>query len=299
MQSEYRHAVNRVIDYIEANLTNPLTLEEVSGVSAFSPYHFHRVFKAVIGENVHAYIRRIRIEKAIKLLLFHPDRGISDIAFDCGLRSSAHFCRAFREHTGWSASEHRERYRLGAVARQFKSRLTPERTAELASKLEKLPIEIRNMSPMHAAYARYWGTINEGKSNPAISDSYERLFSWLEAREALASGSFAVGLVHDDPYITPPGRHRYDACVTTEHPITPAGEVDVRTIPGGKYAVVKLAEKPDFIIDLLHMVCIEWLPRSPYIWDVSRPALEIYYRNPVHHPEGLWEIEYCIPVKIG
>lgn len=185
LELEYRYRVNHVVNYMEEHLTEPLTLKEVSDVAAFSPFHFHRVFKVVMGENVHGFTRRIRIEKAIKLLLFHPNRSITDIALDCGLQTPAHFCRVFREHTGLSASECRDRFPLQTIAERFRARLTFEKSTELSRKLADLPIEIRNLTPMNAIYARYRGTINEGEINSDIKGLFERLASWLDAREAL------------------------------------------------------------------------------------------------------------------
>lgn len=298
LELEYRYRVNHVVNYMEEHLTEPLPLKEVSDVGGFSPFHFHRVFKAVMGENVHGFVRRIRIEKAIKLLLFHPDRSITDIALDCGLQTPAHFCRVFREHTGLSASEYRDRFSLQTIAERFRSRFTLEKSTELSHKLGGLPIEIRSLDPMNAVYARYKGTINEGRINSDISRIFERLASWLDARDVLEKGSLTVGLLLDDPFITPDGRHRYDACITTEHRMTPTGDLGVRTIPGGKYAIVRIIDRPDTLRDLLHLVSIEWLPLSPYIWDVSRPALEIYFPGSLHHPEGQCEMEFGIPIKL-
>lgn len=299
LELEYRYRINHVVNYIEDHLTNPLTLEEVSGVSAFSPYHFHRVFKAVMSENVHGFIRRIRIEKAIKLLVFHPDRSISDIALDCGLQTPAHFCRVFREHTGLSASEYRIKYGLRIIAEQFRTRWTSQKSAEMASKLAELPIEIRSIAPMNTIYARYRGTINNGTMNQEIKGQFEQLASWLGARDELGQSSLMVGLILDDPFITPDCRHRYDTCITTEQRMTPTGDLGFRTIPGGKYAIVRITDRPEVIQDLLHLVCIDWLPRSPYIWDVSRSALEIFFPKSLRHPEGFLEMDFGIPVKLG
>lgn len=74
-------------------------------------------------------------------------------------------------------------------------------------------------------------------------------------------GCLTVGLILDDPFITPDGRHRYDACITTEQQMTPTGDLGIRTIPGGKYAMVRiLTDRQDIAKDLLHLVSIEWLP---------------------------------------
>jgi AraC family transcriptional regulator len=44
---EYRSRINRVIDYIEANIDRDLSLPELAEVAHFSPFHFHRIFRAM------------------------------------------------------------------------------------------------------------------------------------------------------------------------------------------------------------------------------------------------------------
>ena len=61
---EYERRVNRVVDYIEAHLSDELPLEKLAAVAAFSPFHFHRVFAAITGETLSDFIRRIRLERA-------------------------------------------------------------------------------------------------------------------------------------------------------------------------------------------------------------------------------------------
>jgi AraC family transcriptional regulator len=55
-QLEYQHRVNRVVDYIQEHRTEELSLDVLAQVAAFSPFHFHRIFKAVTGENVKEFI---------------------------------------------------------------------------------------------------------------------------------------------------------------------------------------------------------------------------------------------------
>jgi len=105
MRAEYVARINRVIDHIEANLAGDLPLESLAAVAAFSPYHFHRVFKAMVGENLSTFIRRRRIEKAASLLLSNPARPITQVALECGFSSPAAFSRVFREAFGMSATD--------------------------------------------------------------------------------------------------------------------------------------------------------------------------------------------------
>lgn len=71
-KEEYISRVNRVIDYVDENIKNELTLDRLSRIANFSNYHFHRIFKAIIGEPLNKYIQRIRIEKAVTPLIYNP-----------------------------------------------------------------------------------------------------------------------------------------------------------------------------------------------------------------------------------
>ena len=103
-QEEYISRVNRVIDYIESYYEKPLQLEELVDVASFSPFHFHRIFKALVGETLNRFINRIRIEKAASKLIDNPNKSITEIAFDYGFSGSASFARAFREAFNMSAT---------------------------------------------------------------------------------------------------------------------------------------------------------------------------------------------------
>lgn len=61
---EYIARINRVIDYIHNNIDKPMTVPELAKVATFSPFHFHRIFSALLGETVLSFIQRKRIEKS-------------------------------------------------------------------------------------------------------------------------------------------------------------------------------------------------------------------------------------------
>ena len=104
LRAEYHSRINRVFDYIEANLGGDLALTTLADVAAFSPYHFHRIFRAMVGETLGHFIGRLRVEKAAALLLNNMRTPVTEIALGCGFSSSTTFARAFRERFGMSAS---------------------------------------------------------------------------------------------------------------------------------------------------------------------------------------------------
>ena len=63
-RDEYRTRINRAMDYIENNIDSSLSLDTIAHAAAFSPFHFHRVFKALVGETLNTFVQRVRIERA-------------------------------------------------------------------------------------------------------------------------------------------------------------------------------------------------------------------------------------------
>ncbi|MCD8184981.1 MAG: hypothetical protein LUD68_00530 [Rikenellaceae bacterium] len=61
-QQAYYHSINRVLEHIRENLHERIDLQTLSGIARISPYHFHRIFKATIGESLAGYVQRLRLE---------------------------------------------------------------------------------------------------------------------------------------------------------------------------------------------------------------------------------------------
>ena len=95
--NDYVARVNRAIDFVIANLDQPLKLEDVARVACFSPFHFHRVFNAILGETLSQFVKRLRLEHALRILSFELDRSLTSVALACGFASSSDFSRSFKQ----------------------------------------------------------------------------------------------------------------------------------------------------------------------------------------------------------
>lgn len=84
----------QVADFIQANLTNDVSLDELAGVACLSKYHFSRAFKATFGMAPHQYILMRRIRKASRLLT-DTELPIGLISERCGFNSVSSFSKAF------------------------------------------------------------------------------------------------------------------------------------------------------------------------------------------------------------
>lgn len=76
---EYVKRVLKVLIYIEANIDEELTMEGLAKLACYSPFHFHRVFQAIVGETIHQYVKRLRIQRAAGKLR-HTNQPITEIA---------------------------------------------------------------------------------------------------------------------------------------------------------------------------------------------------------------------------
>jgi AraC family transcriptional regulator len=94
-------AVQRMQDYIEAHIGEPITLHRLARAARYSPWHAARVFKELTGKAPFEYIRELRLSRAV-VRLRDEDVRIIDVAFDFVFESHEGFTRAFSKQFGIS-----------------------------------------------------------------------------------------------------------------------------------------------------------------------------------------------------
>lgn len=94
-----RASVDRVAEYVDANLSGPLTLDQLAAVAMLSPYHFARLFRRTTGLAPHQFVTSRRVDRATRLLI-GSGTSVVDIAAAVGMPNTSHFRRVFRRHTG-------------------------------------------------------------------------------------------------------------------------------------------------------------------------------------------------------
>ncbi|WP_342733150.1 AraC family transcriptional regulator [Bradyrhizobium sp. B117] len=104
-----RRRLQRVLDYIEANLEGDLTLDLMASIACLSRYHFARAFKQAVGHPPHRYVSAKRLDRA-KALLVQGERSLADIALALSFSDQASFTRAFRQATGRAPGQYRREF---------------------------------------------------------------------------------------------------------------------------------------------------------------------------------------------
>lgn len=92
----HRDAIETTHEYINKNLTAPLTLNNVSKRVNFSPIYFHKLFKASTGMTLCKYVEEKRIKKSIELML-STEMSLTEIAYECGFSSQSYFSYTFKK----------------------------------------------------------------------------------------------------------------------------------------------------------------------------------------------------------
>jgi len=299
-QKEYTHRINRVVDYIEGNINEQLSLQKISEIAHFSPFHFHRIFSVFMGETLNNFIKRKRVEKAAQALLIEQEKSISEIAYECGYNSPSVFCRNFKERFKLNAQEFREnkKDKLSKIS-QLKSKIDKSekeqqeylRNVKILNDLKmKKNIAIKDMPPLNLVYVRHIGVFDQ------IRFAYEKLMKWAGPRGLLNfPKTKTVTVYHDDPNITDIEKLQQSACITVDGEIKTDGEVGNLNLPASKCVVGHFDISVNEFEQAWNSVCL-WMSESGYQPGVGLPY-ELYYDHEGEEENLRFVLDICVPIK--
>jgi AraC family transcriptional regulator len=98
--------IARVRAFIDKNLHGTIHTRDLSAVARRSAAHFARSFKRTVGESPHAYVMKMRLEKACHLMITTSE-SLSQIALSVGFSDQSHLCKRFKQALGQSPSNWR------------------------------------------------------------------------------------------------------------------------------------------------------------------------------------------------
>jgi AraC-like DNA-binding protein len=111
-------------DFMDASLSQPLTLPQIAQVAWFSTHHFLRLFKQAFQVTPHQYLTQKRIERA-KHLLATTDKSVTDVCLDVGFESLGSFSWLFRRRVGMSPEVFRSRSGIWSSRRRIWKGFSP------------------------------------------------------------------------------------------------------------------------------------------------------------------------------
>jgi AraC family transcriptional regulator len=281
-RQEHQKRINIAIDYISSHLGEKIDLDKLSDISAISPYHFHRIMSAYLGESIGSYIIRCRIE-AGSTLLKYSSQQIDEIAYKIGYDSPASFTKAFKKHFGVSPTEFRSTNNSYSMKTIIADKALP--------KGFNLKPKIVERMTKKAIYIRL---IGDYKSND-YSQAWEKIWKFIKEKRLFGFNQECLGIAYNDPNITENDKCQYDCCVTIIKDVKAEGEIGVKNVEGGRYAVFKFKGSLDNVGPIYNAIFKTWLPESDFELR-DAPCFERYVKFSKTNPEKN-KTEVYIPIK--
>lgn len=300
-----QYTVFKVLQHIDDNIHTKLQLNELAAAVSYSPFHFHRLFKSVMGVNLNEYITNYRLQKVTRYLKLYPHLTLTEVAERCGYASLNDLSRKMKAYYGQTATQLREGYvknrKICIMDRNISERYFKVNYYNEIQGDGRSPFrEERSLKVTVKSLPRYLATFYPLLENGELhyQSRLKQAFQQLPRTVSGNPHSFQsqlVGRIHYEP--TPDDGHqewRYDACITI-----PMGmpDLDIPTthIPGGTYAVLRLLNHPDDKKVVLHAFYQEWLPSSGYRLR-DQPCLEVFGSSQSWQTGLPPYVDYCIPL---
>lgn len=263
----------------QSKLGEEIDLKSLAKISHFSPFYFHRIMKAFLGEPIGTFIVRTRTEAAARLLRY-SDAPIADIAYRIGYSSPSSLSKVFKQFYGISPLEYRNNKNFVIM-----------KPAIIRPDLE-LKREVKEVSARNVIYIRLFG---DYKMND-YGGTYMRLFQFIQEQQLPMGEGLPLCIYHDDPKVTPADKLRTDVCMVMPEAVAPKGDVGFKQIPAGRYAIFLYKGSYEYLQAVYDTIYGKHIPEMECTLR-DEPSAERYMNNPVTTaPEELLT-EIYIPVE--
>ncbi|MBN9613525.1 MAG: AraC family transcriptional regulator [Actinobacteria bacterium] len=252
---QYQRQLDRVTEYIYTHLDEDLRLDMLAEVAGFSPYHWHRLYRAVRGESAAKTVERLRLERAAELLM-ETRLPITRIATRSGFANATTFSRAFIRSYGVLPS----RYRDGEKRTVF-------RPVAVDREPGGHPVEIVDGDQIVLAASRHRGSyLNIGQA-------------FARVRDRIGSGGRMLAMFEDDPDAAATAALRSVAGVVVEPDMPIPDGLERTVIPAGRLAVLHYVGPYALMHTAYRWLYGTWLPASGQE-PRNHPVLEEYLTDP-------------------
>lgn len=288
MDNHQRSRINNTLYAIHKDISAELTAKELADVASYSEQHFHRIFRQVVGESVHQYIRRTRLEHAANQLMFDHTSSVQEIAEKCGFHSVSSFSHAFKQFFSVSPGTWRTSGRKSPEPPYLSD---PEIAAgyQRVQNRELPQPDIVTLENQPVAYVRHQGY------GHSIRQAWQTLQAWAASEGRKSTQQIA--LHHSNPAWVPLRQCRYVACIGIDRPITRTDVVNSMVIPGGVHAAFRLEGYYGDLLPYLSRIMEEWLPESGFKMQTT-PALVCYEKNQFLAKDAHFRLIFNLPVSL-
>ena len=286
--------VSRALHWMEERLEEPVSLASIAAVADLSPYHFHRVFRAVVGESPKAHLRRLRLERAVYRLKVSTDT-VLHIALESGFATPETFTRAFSRSFEISPSEYRRMLRsyreyadVDQPIKTFEGGFTDETPLTLRFDLDAAPVWVERTPERHLLVVRHTGYVGLGIGYSSI-EPWKKVRAIAEVSGIAHLSDRLVGITRDDPYVVDDEQVRFDAALQIDAPIDPPYPFTYRWMPAQLCVAHRHTGGAEEIAKTFAAIGVQWMPSDGWRLRCASP-FQIHHLN--HTTSGAVRISH-------
>ena len=277
---QYQRQLDAVTDYIYAHLDDDLSLDRLADVSGFSPYHWHRSYRAVRGETAAQTVRRLRLERAAAMLAQNA-WPLERIARRAGFTSTDAFSRAFQRAYDRTPGRFRSDRAGGPNGTGGSRRPAVIPDAESPT---PYPVRVEERPERRLAVAEHRG------SYMGIGRAFARVVDRMGLRKP------RVAIYEDDPGIVPEAALRAAAGVVVGPEAEVPEDLETRVVPAGRYAVMRYTGPYSSMHAAYLWLYGQWLPTSGHE-PRNHPVVEEYLTDPATTPPAQAVTDILLPLR--
>lgn len=269
----YAQRLDPVLRWLASHPDADPDLHQLADLACLSPYHFHRVYRAMMGETVNATVQRIRMHRAAAALA-GSQAPLRDVAQRAGYESDAAFNRAFGAVFGIPPGRYR-------AARS----LSPD-----PQELAMYPIAIEHFPGVTLAALPHRGSYQD------IGSAFSRAFMLAMGGGIASPETVGFGVYFDDPEQVPESQLRSLAGIPVAPDAELGSELERFEIPPGRCAILTYTGPYNEMSKPYQWMFSEWLPASGMV-PADVPMFEQYLNDPRTTPPAQLQTRICLPLK--
>lgn len=278
---------NDTMYYIYEYIDSDINIDELAFNFGISKFHFHKIFKEVMGINIYETIKSVRLQKASSLLLTNKYSTITEVAKMCGYSSQTSFIRTFKERFNQTPKI----WRNGGY-KEYSTNILKNSNISIHTKenFEKIEPKIVKTKSIPAYYIRHRGYITG-----ELKRVWQKMQAWVYTNDIKEYDQ--IGIYHDNPAITPHLDCFYVAGIIpkdgTDLSNTKLPSFDM---PEALYATFEISGQIGDALRFIQWAYHDWLPNSGFETTIN-PSYAIFRKNQFLDENGEFEGTYYLPIQ--
>ncbi len=256
------------------------SLDELAEAAALSKYHFHRIYRLLLGETCQQTQLRLKLAKAGQALTL-AQSSVTEAALQAGFASSQSLAKALQRELGCNATDLRaDPERLSCLLQEL---ATP-------AQLTASPYQVTLVSLAPCTVV----SITSLGQYPELNDTYGYLFSVLAEHADIQA---ILGLAYED--VDSDLNARFDCALLVQPlPIQLDPELQLQQLDAQQYLVLRHQGSYDTLSDSIDWLYCYCLSQSMYLPD-HQPCLHHYLDDPEQVEQALLRTDIYLPVTVG